>query len=166
MTVRGRMQEIGIKPAEIAPTFEFVAVNVVHDLAYVSGHAPFGDGAFQWRGKVGREFDISAGCRAAEAALLGALASLEHALGSLDRVRRIVKLNGYVNCDPGFQDLPTITDAASKLLIRLFGENGRHARTTVGVASLPFGVAVELELIVQVMSKVHGLPALRIDWIL
>jgi enamine deaminase RidA (YjgF/YER057c/UK114 family) len=150
MIVRDRMREIGIKLAEVPPTFEFVAVNIVHDLAYVSGHAPFSDGAFQFRGKVGCEFDIGAGCRAAEAALLGALASLEHALGSLDRVLRIVKLNGYVNCDPGFQDLPTITDAASKLLIRLFGENGRHARTTVGVASLPAGVAVELELIVQV----------------
>src|SRR5260370_21201060 len=65
------------------------------------------------------------------------------------RVRRIVKLNGYVNCDPGFQDLPTITDAASKLLIRLFGENGRHARTTVGVASLPAGVAGELAFVLQ-----------------
>ena len=157
MTVHDRMQEIGIRPAEVPPTFEFVAVNIVHDLAYVSGHAPFGDGAFQFRGKLGREFDISAGCRAAEAALLGSLASLELALGSLDRVRRIVKLNGYVNCDPGFQDLPTITDAASKLLIRLFGENGRHARTTVGVASLPAGVAVELELIVQVQSDAVSL---------
>jgi len=152
MTVRDRMQEIGIKPVEVPPTSEFVAVNIVHDLAYVSGHAPFRNGAFQFRGKVGREFDIGAGCQAAEAAVLGSLASLEHALGSLDRVRRIVKLNGYVNCDPGFQDLPAITDAASKLLIQLFGENGHHARTTVGVASLPAGVAVELELIVQVQS--------------
>jgi enamine deaminase RidA (YjgF/YER057c/UK114 family) len=166
MTVRDRMREIGIKLAEVPPTCEFVAVNVVHDLAYVSGHAPFLNGAFQFRGKVGREFDITTGCRAAEAAVLGALASLEHVLGSLERVRRIVKLNGYVNCDPGFQDLPAITDAASKLLIRLFGENGRHARTTVGVASLPMGVAVELELIVQVMSKTYGLPGVRIGWIL
>lgn len=80
------------------------------------------------------------------------MASLEHALGSLDRVRRMIKLNGYVNCDPEFQDFPKITDAASKLLIRLFGENGHHARTTVGVASLSAGVAVEVELIVQVQS--------------
>jgi enamine deaminase RidA (YjgF/YER057c/UK114 family) len=166
MTVRDRMREIGIKPAEVPPTFEFVAVNIVHDLAYVSGHGPFNDGGFQFQGKIGREFDINAGCRAAEAALLGALASLEQALGSLDRVRRIVKLNGYVNCEPEFQALPAITDAASKLLIRLFGENGRHARTTVGVASLPMGVAVELELIVQIMSKAYGLPGLRIGSIL
>jgi enamine deaminase RidA (YjgF/YER057c/UK114 family) len=83
---------------------------------------------------------------------IGSLASLEHALGLLDHVRRIVKINGYVNCDPGFQDLRAITDAASSLLIQLFGENGHHARTTVGVASLPAGVAVELELIVQIQS--------------
>jgi enamine deaminase RidA (YjgF/YER057c/UK114 family) len=144
---------------ELASTCEFLRVNLIDDLAFVSGHAPFDGGEFQFRGKVRREFDITAGCRAAEAAVLGALASLEHVLGSLERVRRIVKLNGYVNCDPGFQDLPAITDAASKLLVRLFGENGRHARTTVGVA-------VELELIVQVMSKTYGLPGVRIGWIL
>lgn len=124
-------------------------MNLIDALAFVSGHAPFDDGEFCYRGQIGREFDLSVGRRAAELATLGCLASLENSIGSLDAVRRIVKLNGYVNCEPEFDDLPRVTDAASRLLVDLFGDSGRHARTTVGVSSLPKGVAVEIELIAQ-----------------
>jgi enamine deaminase RidA (YjgF/YER057c/UK114 family) len=89
------------------------------------------------------------GRRAAELAALGCLASLENSIESLDAVRRIVKLNGYVNYESEFDDLPRVTDAASKLLVDLCGDSGRRARNTVGVASLPKGVAVEIELIAQ-----------------
>jgi enamine deaminase RidA (YjgF/YER057c/UK114 family) len=124
-------------------------VNLIDGLAFVSGHVPLADGEFCDRGKIGREFYLSEGRRAAELAALGCLASLENSIGSLDAVRRIVKLNGYVNCEPEFDHLPRVTDAASKLLVDLFGDSGRHARTTVGVASLPKGVAIEIELIAQ-----------------
>jgi len=150
MSVYDRLAQWGLELPDLAPTAEFIAVKVVDDRAYVSGHAPFQQGEFQYRGKVGRELDVAAGRRAAECAVLGCLRSLESAIGSLDAVRGIDKVNGYVNCTADFEDLPAITDAASEVLVRLFGDPGRHARTTVGVMSLPCGVAVEIELIVRV----------------
>jgi len=120
---------------------------------YISGHAPFREGTFQYGGKVGREVSIDTACRAAELAVLGCLASVKADLGSLDYVKRILKLNGYVNCLPEFTELPKITDGASSLLIALFGDAGRHARTTVGVASLPFGVSVEIEMMIQIKVR-------------
>jgi enamine deaminase RidA (YjgF/YER057c/UK114 family) len=155
MSVYERLQQLRLTLPDLAPTHEFLRVNVIDDLAFVSGHAPFEDGQFCYRGRIGREFDLLAGRRAAENALLGCLASLESSIESLDSVRQIVKLNCYVNCVPEFQDLPQVTDAASKLLINLFGDSGRHARTTIGVASLPMGVVVEIELIarLRMLSK-------------
>lgn len=149
-SVESRLEALGLSLPAPAAAGEFLPAVTVGELAYVSGHVPFRDGEFLYRGKVGRDLDAEAGRRAAELAVLGCLASLKAALGDLGRVRRVVKLNGYVNCSPEFGDLPKVMDAGSRLLVALFGEAGRHARTTVGVASLPFGVAVEVEMVVQV----------------
>jgi enamine deaminase RidA (YjgF/YER057c/UK114 family) len=159
MSALDRLRELGFELPALAPRHEFMSVNVIGDLAFISGHAPFRQGEFQYNGKVGRDLDARAGREAAELALLGCLASLQDCLGTLERVQRVVKMNGYVNCDPGFRDLPAITDAASTILGSIFGERGRHARTTVGVNSLPQGVAVEIELIVQVNADGAGCPA-------
>jgi enamine deaminase RidA (YjgF/YER057c/UK114 family) len=129
---------------------QFVPVAVVGDLAFVSGHAPYPDGSFRFQGKVGRKLDLSAAQQAAGLALLGCLRSLHDRFETLDAVKRIVKLSAYVNCVPNFHELPSVSDAASAILEEVFGENGRHARTTVGVSSLPAGVAVEIEFVVQV----------------
>jgi enamine deaminase RidA (YjgF/YER057c/UK114 family) len=150
VSVYERMKRLGLSLPDLAPTYEFLRVNFVDDLVFVSGHAPYEDGQFKYRGKIGRELDLLAGQRAAESALLGCLASLQSEIGSLESVRQIVKLNGYVNCVQDFQDLPQVTDAASRLLVQLFGDSGRHARTTVGVMSLPMGVAVEIELVARI----------------
>lgn len=152
MSVHERLQQLGLRLPELAPTAEFLRVNLFDDLAFVSGHAPFDNGEFRYSGKIGLECDLTVGRCAAELAVLGCLASLEDSIGSLDGVRQIMKLTGYVNCVPEFHDLPQVTDAASKLLVDLFGDSGRHARTTVGVASLPNGVAVEIDLIARLQS--------------
>lgn len=152
MTIRDRLQQLNLQLPDPAPTFEFVAVNTIGDLLFSSGHAPFLSGEYRFRGKVGREVDLPTAQSAAECAMLGCLASVEHALGTLERIRRIVKVNGYVNCTENFMDLPLVTDKASKLLIALFGEYGKHARTTVGVSSLPLGVAVEIDLVAQLTA--------------
>ena len=149
-SVESRLHAMGLSLPAQPPTYEFLPAVTVGELAYVSGHVPFRDGEFLHRGKVGVDLDLETGRTAAQLAVLGCLASLKSALGDLDRIKRVIKVNGYVNCSPEFGDLPKITDAGSKLLIALFGDAGRHARTTVGVASLPFGVAVEIEMIVQV----------------
>lgn len=133
------------------------ALNIVNDLVFISGHAPFEGGEFRYKGKIGMDLDLLAGQRAAQSAVLGCLASFEQEVGSLDTIRPIAKLNGYVNCVESFQDLPKVTDAASGLLIEVFGSSGRHARTTVGVASLPMGVAVEIDLIVRFQLPPKGM---------
>jgi enamine deaminase RidA (YjgF/YER057c/UK114 family) len=155
VSISDQLNRLNLKLPDLAPTHEFLRVSVVDDLAFVSGHAPFANGQFLYRGKIGRELDLAVGQRAAASAVLGCLASLHDAVGSLDAVRCVRKLNGYVNCVENFEDLPRVTDGASRLLIDLFGEAGRHARTTVGVMSLPMGVAVEIELVVQL---VRGMP--------
>ncbi|MGV9386476.1 RidA family protein [Nonomuraea sp. NPDC003707] len=145
--VRRRLTELGITLPPIPPTHEYVPVTRFGQLAFISGHAPYSDGGHQYRGRVGENLNLSDARTAARLAILGCLVSLERALGSLDEVERILKVNGYVHCVPGYEPLPKVTDAASELLIKLFGTAGRHARTTVGVASLPSGVAVEMEMI-------------------
>jgi len=145
-----RLSELGLTLPDLAPTHEFLAVKTTDNQCFVSGHAPYSDGRFQFIGKVGADLDIDTGRQAAELATLGCLASLKAHLGDLDRIRSVLKLNGYVNCDPQFADLPTVTDAASDLLAAIFGDGGRHARTTVGVASLPQNVAVEVEMTVMI----------------
>jgi enamine deaminase RidA (YjgF/YER057c/UK114 family) len=151
--VDSRLRKLGFDLPALPALRAFLRTVTDRGTMYVSGHAPFREGTFQYCGKVGRDLSVEMARKAAELAVLGCLASIKTALGNLDRVKRVLKLTGYVNCVPDFTELPIITDAASALLIAAFGEPGRHARTTVGVASLPFGVAVEIELIIQIQVK-------------
>ncbi|MGW6276943.1 RidA family protein [Kribbella sp. NPDC055071] len=145
-TARRRLAAMGLDWPPKPPTHQYLPAVRFGPLVYVSGHSPYADGAHQYHGRVGETLDLDQARAAARLAVLGCLVSLEHALGSLDNLERILKINGYVHCVPGYEPLPKVTDAASELLIDLFDAAGRHARTTVGVASLPGGVAVELEL--------------------
>jgi enamine deaminase RidA (YjgF/YER057c/UK114 family) len=146
-TARRRLAEMGIAWPPVPPTHQYVPAVRFGQMVFVSGHAPYADGTHQYRGRVGETLDLDQARSAARLAVLGCLVSLESALGSLDNIERVLKVNGYVHCVPGYEPLPKVTDAASELLIELFAAAGQHARTTVGVASLPSGVAVELELL-------------------
>jgi enamine deaminase RidA (YjgF/YER057c/UK114 family) len=109
------------------------------------------DGQFRWVGKVGADFTLEQAQEAAREVALNVLAQVRAALdGDLDRVVRVVKLNGFVNGLPTFTDQPAVMNAASNLMVTAFGEAGRHARSAVGVASLPFGVAVEIDGVFEV----------------
>jgi enamine deaminase RidA (YjgF/YER057c/UK114 family) len=103
-------------------------------------------------GKVGAELGVAQAREAARACVLQGLAQLEAALGSLDRVERILKVTGFVASAPGFTEQPQVIDAASELLAQIFGETGRHARSAVGVAELPRGVPVEIEFVASVLE--------------
>jgi enamine deaminase RidA (YjgF/YER057c/UK114 family) len=118
---------------------------------FLSGHGPpLGEGGFP-PGKVGRELDLAAGQAAARATGLALLASLRAEIGSLDRVRRVVKVLGMVNCAPGFNQTSKVIDGCSDLFVEVFGsEMGRHARSAVGMAELPLDFPVEIEMIVEV----------------
>ena len=101
-------------------------------------------------GKVGREFSLEDGQKAARTSALMVLACAQEALGDLDRVKEIVRVKGYINVDPEFTDVSAVLNGASELFIDLFGDPGRHSRTAIGVASMPFGVAIEVEAVFQV----------------
>lgn len=120
------------------------------DLLFVSGQVPRVDGEISWIGKVGREYTLEQGQQAARDSALMVLACVKEALGDLDRVKEIVRIKGYINVDPEFTDVSACLNGASELFIALFGDPGRHARTAIGVASMPFGVAIEVEGVFEV----------------
>ena len=151
MMMEDKLASLGITlPSPPAPAGSYVPVVVSHSLAFVAGQIPVDGGQVKFRGKVGRDLSIEAGQQAARLCTINALAQLKAALGSLDRVRRVVKVTGFVNCEPSFVDQPKVINGASDLLVQVFGENGKHARAAVGVSSLPLDCAVEVEFIVEI----------------
>lgn len=135
-------------PDPVQPQFEYVPVVVVGDVAYVSGQVPRLDAHSVITGKLGADLDVERGREAARLCVLHGLAALKHALGNLERVERIVKVTGFVASASGFTQQPQVIDGASRLLGEIFGDRGRHARSAIGVAELPRGSAVEVEMIV------------------
>jgi len=120
------------------------------DLLFVSGQVPRIDNEISFIGKVGREFSLEEGQLAARTSALMVLACIKEALGDLDRVKEVVRLKGYINVDPDFKEVSAVLNGASELFIDLFGDPGRHSRTAIGAASMPFGVAIEVEGVFQV----------------
>ena len=153
MSFEQRVTSLGLTlPAPPPPVATYVPFVRVGDLLFISGVVPSRDGQIVFQGKVGRDLSKEEGYEAAKVSLLNALANVRQAAGSLDRVKRIVKMTGYVASHEGFREQPYVINGASDLLVEIFGEAGRHARAAVGVAELPLGVPVELELIVQLLS--------------
>ena len=147
--IERRLQELGITlPEAAAPSFNYVPVTLHQGVAYVSGQMPKIDGEVRVTGKVGAEVDVETAREQARVCILQGLACLRDALGSLDGIERILKITGYVASAPGFNAQPKIIDAASDLLVEIFGEAGRHARAAVGVAELPRNACVEIEMTV------------------
>jgi len=149
--VEQKLKVLGLElPAAPPPIANYVGAVQSGDLVFVSGHGPVKDGKLTYRGKLGREFSVAEGYEAARLVILNSLASLRDAIGDLDRVRRVIKLFGMVNSTPDFLRQPEVINGASDLLVAVFGDRGRHARSAVGMAALPFDIAVEIEMIVQV----------------
>lgn len=147
--IADRLAERGLTlPQAADPSFNYLPVTLHNGVAYVSGQMPKVDGEVRVFGKVGGEVDLETARGEARICILQGLACLEAALGSLDRVTRILKVNGYVASARDFNAQPKVLDAASDLLVEIFGETGRHARAAVGVAELPRNAAVEIEMIV------------------
>lgn len=146
-----RLKEAGLTlPDAATPAFNYVSLTIHRGIAYVSGQLPKVDGELLVTGKVGAEVDLDTARGEARTCILQGLACLRAELGTLDRVERILKINGYVASAPGFNAQPKVIDAASDLLVQVFGEAGRHARAAVGVAELPRNAAVEIEMTVAV----------------
>lgn len=149
MTVSERLQQLGIALPEAAqPTFNYVPVTLHRGAAYVAGQMPKVDGEIRVFGKAGAEISLATAQDEARVCILQGLACLQAALGSLDRVEQVLRINGYVASAPGFNDQPRVLDAASELLVQVFGDAGRHARSAIGVAELPRNAVVEIDLTV------------------
>jgi enamine deaminase RidA (YjgF/YER057c/UK114 family) len=150
MGIDARLAELGLElPAVSKPVANYLGCKRVGDILYVGGHGPVTAHGVV-RGKVGDTVTLEQARDAAKATALSMLATAHAELGSLDRVRQIVKVFGMVNCAPGFNRTPEVIDGCSDLLVALFGEAGRHTRSAVGLAELPFDICVEIEMILEV----------------
>jgi enamine deaminase RidA (YjgF/YER057c/UK114 family) len=148
--IEERLAELGIElPPAAAPVASYVPVRVSGDHAFVAGQIPLEDGRLLLSGKLGAELSIEQGQGAARRCALQGLAALREALGSLDRVKAIVKLDVFVASAPGFTDQPRVANGASDVLVEVFGDEGRHARAAVGVNELPLGAPVEVALVAR-----------------
>lgn len=147
-----RLTELGIAlPAPASPVGSYVPYVNVGTLVFISGQLPRAEGKLAFTGKVGRDVTVENGQAAARVCALNLLAHLKVACaGNLDRVVRCVRMSGFVNSDPEFKDHPQVVNGASDLMLEVFGESGRHARTAVGVAALPADAAVEVEAIFEI----------------
>jgi enamine deaminase RidA (YjgF/YER057c/UK114 family) len=150
MSIEARLTELGITlPEPAAPVAAYVPVVIAGGLAHVSGQVSIVGGQLL-KGRLGEDLSFEQGVEGARACGLMILAQLKAALGSLDRVERVVKLGVFINSAADFTDQPKIANGASELMAEVFGEAGKHARSAVGVPCLPLGVAVEVDAIVAV----------------
>lgn len=150
MSIDARLAELGITIPQLAkPAGAYVPFAVTGHLVFTAGQLPFADGVLQATGKVGDAVSADDAKHYARTAALNALAAVHEAIGSLDRVTRIVKLVGFVSSTPDFTGQPGVINGASEVLAEIFGDIGKHARSAVGVAVLPLDSPVEVELIVE-----------------
>ncbi|MGH9784676.1 MAG: RidA family protein [Terriglobia bacterium] len=151
MSIEDKLRQMGFElPEPPKPVAAYVPCVRTGNLLFVSGQVPRERGVLRFSGHVGGNLNLAEGQQAARICALNALSVVKGEVGNLDRVRRIVKLTGFVASAAGFTDQPKVVDGASTLLAELFGEKGQHARAAVGVNELPLGSAVEIEMIVEV----------------
>ena len=146
-----KLKELGIvlsPPSK--PVANYVKAVRVGNLLFLSGHGPTKADGSNITGKVGKDLTVEQGYEAAKLTAEGLISTLKAELGDLNKVKRVVKVNGWVNCYPDFADQPRVINGCSDLMVALFGEKGRHARTAMGAVALPSNIAVEIEMVVEV----------------
>jgi enamine deaminase RidA (YjgF/YER057c/UK114 family) len=149
--IEARLKQLGIElPQPTAPLANYVPFTVSGNLVFIAGQISQWNGERRFVGKLGAAISVADGQQAARLCALNIIAHLQVAAGGdLDRVRRCLRLGGFVNCTPDFTDMPQVVNGASDLMVEVFGDAGRHARAAVGTSSLPGGVAVEVEAIFE-----------------
>ena len=151
MNAEAKLKKMGLElPSPTKPVANYVSAVRTGNLVFLSGHGPLREDRTMITGKVGADLTIEEGYEAARRVALGLLSSLKTEIGDLDKVRRVVKLLGMVNCTPDFVDQPKVINGASDLLVELFDDKGRHARSAVGMNALPMNISVEIEMVVEV----------------
>ncbi len=148
--VEDRLLELGIKLPELStPLGSYKPASTSGSLIFISGQLPLVGGKLTHEGKLGADVSVEDGMNAAWACSINALPVMTKELGSLDRVKKIVKLTGYVSSSPGFSQQANVVNGASDLFYQVFGDDGRHARAAVGVSELPLNAPVEIEVIAE-----------------
>ncbi len=151
MSFETKVQELGLTiPTPAKPLAAYVPAVRTGNQVFVSGQLPSKDGQLLYKGLLGRDVTVEQGYEAARACAINCLGAVKALVGSLDNIVRIVKVTGFVAATPEFTDHPKVVNGASELMQQVFGEQGAHARAAVGMASLPLGVPVEVEMIVEV----------------
>ena len=140
-------------PETPRPMANYIPTRRVGSLLFTAGMGPTLQGEIKFKGKLGRELTLEQGVEAAKLTILNCLSAIKADLGDLDEIEHIVKLNGYVNSAPGFTKQPLVINGASDLLVQVFGERGKHARTSIGVSELPNDIPVEIDLVVEVAES-------------
>lgn len=149
--IEARLKELGITlPDPGTPVANYIPAVESRGMLYVSGQLPRGPQGITQAGKLGGGVSIEQGAAAARICAISILGQAKAALGDLDRIKRVVKVLGFVNSAPDFTDQPRVVNGASDLIVEVLGDAGRHARSAVGVASLPMGAAVEVEAIIEI----------------
>jgi enamine deaminase RidA (YjgF/YER057c/UK114 family) len=157
MEIEARLDQLGLTLPELpTPVGAYLLARQSGDLLFLSGTTCYVPGGLLYKGRLGAELNIEQGYAAARQTMLNLLGVAKSVLGDLDRVECVIKLNGYVNSTQDFDRQPEVINGASDLLVQLFGERGRHARTSIGVNILPGNIPVEIEMVLQVRSRSGG----------
>ena len=151
MEIESRLKEIGIElPSPVKPMANYVTTVQTGNLVFTSGHGPVSVNGELETGQLGADMTIEEGYQSARLVGLGLISTLKDALRNLDRIKRIVKVVGFVNSTPDFLDHPKVINGVSDLFVEVFGDKGKHARSAVGMVQLPGGIPVEVEVIVEI----------------
>ncbi len=151
--IEDKLKELSIKiPVPPSPAGSYIPVVITNNLAFVSGQIPMKDGKVVFEGKVPDTQSLDSAREAAKICIINGLAQLKANLGSLDKITKFVRISGFVNSNPDFTEHPKVINAASDLLVEIFGEMAKHSRIAVGVASLPLNSTVEIDMIVEFSS--------------
>ncbi len=151
MAIEKKIESLGLELPEVPrPVASYIPAVHSGNYVFTSGQLPMIKGELKARGKIGSDLTVEQGYECAKVAALNCLAAVKSVLGELDRVRRIVRVTGFVNSAPGFEEQPKVIDGASDLLVEIFGETGKHSRLALGANELPLGSPVEIEMILEV----------------
>jgi len=143
---------IGGKPEVVPAVANYLSAVRTGNLLFVSGHGPYKDGSYRYCGKAGGKVSLEDAYQSARLCAINCLIAVRSVIGSLDRVKRIVQVHGFINSEPGFREQPAVLNGASDILVEIFGEQGRHARAAVGISELAFDISVEVEMVVEVAT--------------
>ena len=151
--IEKRLKDLGISiPNAPKPAGSYVPIVLTGKLAFVSGQIPIKDGQVVYQGKVGDTQSIDDAQEAAKLCVINGLAQIEAYCGTLDNLEKIIKISGFVNSTKDFTEHPKVINAASDLLMKIFGEKGRHSRIAIGVSSLPLNATVEIDMVVEIAN--------------